>query len=346
MHSEYVSASDGWIKLNANENPFPPSLQTLQAIQQASSLTQYYPDPYSPQLLDAIATHHQITKEQVVVGAGCSSLLHWIVQAFCTPQPNQGLIYYEPCYPLYRQLPIAHNIQHTPLTLNNNLQIDWPLYNNPQGSLCLLTNPHSPTGFAIPEHTIRSILNTFNGMVVIDEAYALFSLKDYTHLINEYPNLIIVRTFSKSHSLAGLRVAYTIGNPTHIQRISHLQGPYAVHSIGSVAALTALKDTAYTHKTTQKIIQLRNKMKLFFDELGWSMGGLECNFVFVRPRNLQGKESPQVAEFFYQQLKHNKILVRYFPEHPLTASWIRISVGTDSQLDVLFSTIKKIIQSS
>jgi histidinol-phosphate aminotransferase len=199
-----------------------------------------------------------------------------------------------------------------------------------------LTSPNAPTGVGFANAGIEKILASFHGILVVDEAYAPFASENAVPLLARYPRLVVVRTFSKSHALAGIRVGYALAHPDLIGLLDRVKDSYNVSRLSQAAALAALGDTSYYDAIIGRIKATRDAcVAEFSTQRGWFTYPSQANFIFTEPCDARGGTGPDVAKALYDFLFARKILVRHFPSHALTASFLRISVGTDDEMLVL-----------
>jgi histidinol-phosphate aminotransferase len=202
-----------------------------------------------------------------------------------------------------------------------------------------LTSPNAPTGVAFANAELEEILQRFDGLLIVDEAYAPFAPENAVALLAHYPRLVIVRTLSKAHALAGLRVGYALAHPQVIELLDRVRDSYNVSRLSQAAAVAAIEDTEYYAGVTAKVVMTRDAALANFDRRGWFTYRSQANFIFTEPKNARGETGPAVAKSAYDFLFAHKVLVRYFASHALTASFLRISVGTDDEMLVLQNTL-------
>jgi len=203
-----------------------------------------------------------------------------------------------------------------------------------------ITSPNAPTGVAFSNAHLERVLATYKGLLVVDEAYAPFAEENAIPLLAKYPNLVIVRTLSKAHALAGIRVGYALAQPELIGLLDRVRDSYNVSRLSQAAALAALGDAAYYSTMVQKVQATRDaSLARLADSRGWFTYPSQANFVFTEPKNARGESGPAVAKSAYDFLCSRKVLVRHFPSHALTAPFLRISVGTDGEMLILNDTL-------
>ena len=332
----------GWIKLNTNENAYPPSPRVVEALQREigtdGASLRLYPSPTSAPLRAAVARRHGLSPENVCIGNGGDDILNLLVRCFCGPEVAGA--WTVPSYSLY---PVLIGLEGAPvqaLEFGRDLRLPVEAIVRSQAPICFLTTPNAPTGVAFAPEDLRAAIGGFAGLLVADETYAPFAERDIASWVREFPNLCVTRSFSKSHCLAGQRIGYALAHPEVINLLDRVRDSYNVSRLSQVAALAAFEDVGYYDGLVQTIRATRDR---FFDELtqrrGWFTYPSQTNFVFTEPRDAAGHTGPEVVKSFYDHLVANKILVRLFPSHPLTRNFARISIGTHEEMNRLGQTI-------
>ena len=326
-----------YIKLNTNECPYPPSPAALTAMQaQVNEHLRLYPDPNGDVLKDAVADYYGLTRAQIFVGNGSDEVLAHIFHGlFKHAQPVLFPDISYSFYPVYANL---YQIATQVMPLAADFSLDLSTYPTQNGGI-IFPNPNAPTGMAVGLDTIEALLqrNT-QSVVVVDEAYIDFGGTTAIPLVETYPNLVVVQTFSKSRSLAGLRVGFAVGHPdlmAALERIKNSFNSYPLGRLAIVGAAAAMQDRAYFQHTCQQIINAREWTVTQLAQLGFQVLPSTANFVFARPP--QGN-----AESLYQQLKTNGILVRYFNK-PRINEYLRITIGTDAEMQALINQLKLLL---
>jgi len=341
-------AEPGWVKLNTNECPYPPSPRVREALlreigDDGASL-RLYPNPTSAALRAGVAQLHGLSASQVCIGNGSDDLLNLLVRAFCTHEA--GLGFTMPSYSLYPVLVEIQDGRSTVLELDRSMQLPLERMRASTARAFILTSPNAPTGVAFGNAVIEQALQAFPGVLVVDEAYALFARENAVALLARYPRLIIVRTLSKAYALAGLRVGYALAHPELIAVLDRVRDSYNVNRLSQVAALAALDDRAYYDAVVARIVATRERSLQGFATRGWFTYPSQTNFIFTEPRDARGASGPAVARALYDFLYAHRVLVRYFPSHALTAAFLRISVGTDDEMQALNHQIDSWLQTS
>ncbi|MEM7561727.1 MAG: histidinol-phosphate transaminase [Pseudomonadota bacterium] len=326
-----------YIKLNTNENPYPPSpaISALLREQDVNQLKRY-PDPSSTDLVHTLAEYYAVAPTEVFVGNGSDEVLAHIFQAFF--QKPEPLLFPDISYSFYPVYCGLYRIDYRQVPLDSNFCIDVDDYRQANGGI-IIPNPNAPTGMALELAAIRQLLaDNPESVVVVDEAYVDFGADSCVPLISEYPNLLVVQTFSKSRSLAGIRIGYAIGQATLIeglQRVKNSFNSYPVDSISSQIASAAVKDMVHFKKCRDQIIVNREKLSAGLNKLEFEVFPSQANFVFTRHARLS-------AESLYRELKSGGILVRYFNK-PRIDNFLRITVGTESECEALLDALKILI---
>ena len=368
----------GWVKLNTNECPYPPSPRVAEALRceigtDGASL-RLYPNPKSAPLRAAVATHHGLGEENVCIGNGSDDILNLLVRIFCdaarvslgrrslgeggrpvisvptdsSEEPNPitgqetraaaGFMF--PSYSLYPVLVGIQDGRSAVIEFDRSMRLPVEKIAASQAQVFFLTSPNAPTGIGFANAEIERILETFQGVLVVDEAYVPFARENVVPLLARFPRLVIVRTFSKAYALAGIRVGYALAQPEIIGLLDRVRDSYNVNRLSQVAAVAALGDSVYHEAMLAKVIATRDaNLARFEGERRWFTYPSQGNFIFTEPKNARGESGPAVAKLAYDFLCSRKVLVRHFPSHALTASFLRISVGTDGEMLVLNETL-------
>jgi histidinol-phosphate aminotransferase len=332
----------GWVKLNTNECPYPPSPRVAAALQRELGGTgaslRLYPDPASRALRAAVARMHGLGDANVGIGNGSDDLLNLLVRCFCGPSAAAGFTL--PSYSLYPVLVGIQGAGAVPVALDRGMRLPVERIAASGASIFFLTSPNAPTGVGFSNADVLSILDSFAGMVVVDEAYAPFARENAIGLLADHPRLVVVRTLSKAYALAGIRVGYALADASVIALIDRVRDSYNVSRLSQVAALAALGDPDYYLAIVDKIKATRDfYQERWSRERGWFTFPSQANFISTEPRDRAGRTGPAVAKAAFDFLFSRKVLVRHFPSDALTASFLRISVGTDDEMLVLDETL-------
>ena len=328
-----------WIKLNTNENPYPPSPRVAEAITaELGDPLRKYPNPISAPLREKLAEHfHLPSADWAFVGNGSDEILNLLIRTFCDEEQSAG--YMVPSYSLYPVLLSIQNAKQVVVDFDSSMTLPVEDIANCGAKLFFLTSPNAPTGVGFTTDTIRKLAEQYPGVLVVDEAYGAFAEESAISLVEEFPNLCVTRTFSKSHSLAGMRVGYLLGNPELVGLLDKVRDSYNVNRLSQAAGLAAISDVEYYDGLTRKIIETRQACQKRWEALGWFSYPSQANLIFTQPVNSRGEKGAEVAKSLFDFLVGEKILVRYFGNDPRTDSFLRISVGSDSEMETLNETI-------
>ncbi|MDA1140490.1 MAG: histidinol-phosphate transaminase [Planctomycetota bacterium] len=324
---------DDFIKLNTNENPYPPSMKVYDAIrEEVNTNLRKYPDPVCQAVRDKAAVIYGLTADQIIVGNGSDDLLTMICRAFVSE--GELIVQPYPTYSLYEALAQIQNakMKSIPFTEFNHLPEDLAV---PGAKVTFVANPNSPTGTVVSFEELSEFAGRIKGILVVDEAYVDFGERNSLPLVQEHDNVIILRTFSKSFSMAGLRVGLGFAHPGLIHGLMKVKDSYNVSRISQAAALAALEDTEYTEAMIGRVRSTRGRLVVALQVLGLHVYSSHSNFLWVRC-------SQPSAKSIYEELKLRKILVRFF-NHPGLDDCIRITVGTDDQTDTLIDALKDLM---
>ncbi|MFC5604535.1 histidinol-phosphate transaminase [Sporosarcina koreensis] len=328
------------IKLNTNENPYPPSPLVKEAIaEQLEGQLRLYPSPTADSLRETIAETVGVSKDEVFIGNGSDEVLAFSFMAFFHPgKPIHFPSITYSFYPVYAKL---FNIPYELVRVNEDFTLPAELFFGSEGGV-ILPNPNAPTSLYMELSSIESILiNNPDTVVIIDEAYIDFATVSAVELVKSYENLLVVQTTSKSRSLAGLRVGYAIGHPGLIKalvRIKDSFNSYTIDRLALAGATAAFKDRAYFDKTIMKIKETRSRFIETLQEMGFHVLPSQANFVFAT-------HADRAASDLYLQLKEEGILVRHFNQ-PGIENYLRISIGTDEQMDCLLRKLEQLLMVS
>jgi histidinol-phosphate aminotransferase len=325
------------IKLNTNESPYGPPPGALEAIRTATDDTlRLYSDPTSERLRAVIARAHDVEMDQIFVGNGSDEVLAHAFQALL--QHDAPLLTPDITYSFYPVYCGLYGITHQPVPLDDAMQIDVADYLCPCAGI-VLPNPNAPTGIALGLGRIETLLRAHpDRVVVIDEAYVDFGADTAIPLARHHPNLLVVRTLSKSHALAGLRVGYAIGQPDLIEALNRVKdsfNSYPLDRLAQAGAAAAIADREWLARTTGKIIKTRIGLTSSLRGLGFEVLPSQANFVFVRHPD---HDAAQLAA----ALRERAIIVRHF-RTPRIAEWLRITIGTDEECRILTDALGAIL---
>ncbi len=326
------------VKLNTNENPYGPSPRVLEALRaEATDSLRLYPDPNSDKLREAIAAFHGVEAGQVFVGNGSDEVL---AHAFLALLKHDAPILFPDIsysfYPVYCGL---YDIEYREIPLTDSFEIRVDDYFVPNGGI-IFPNPNAPTARLLDLGEIERLLakNT-DSVVVVDEAYIDFGGESAVGLVRKYPQLLVVHTLSKSHSLAGLRVGYAIGQAELIEalvRVKDSFNSYPLDRFAQAGAVASMQDREYFDQTRRKVMATREKLVADLAALGFEVLPSAANFVFARHPQRDGAELAQA-------LRSRSIIVRHFRKPARIAPFLRITVGTDEQCQALVAALKELL---
>ncbi|SEF74370.1 histidinol-phosphate transaminase [Marinobacterium lutimaris] len=322
-------------KLNTNENPYPPAPGAAEAIKSfATDRLRLYPDPNASRLKEALASEFETDSSKIFVGNGSDEVLALAFMAFFRqPKP---LLMPETSYSFYDVYANLYAIDHQKIPLTHDFRIELDDYPSENGGI-IFANPNAPTGVALPLSAIKTLLErNQDSVVLVDEAYVDFGGESAASLVDEFPNLLVVQTFSKSRSLAGMRIGYAIGSVELIdglERVKNSFNSYPLDMLAIEAGCASLADKNYFSQTCQRIMQTREQSREALQALGFEVLPSATNFLFAKHGELSGSE-------LMTYLREHNILVRHFSK-PLIADYLRITVGTDAEMALLIETLRQ-----
>lgn len=322
------------IKLNTNENPYPPSPEVQKAIDSCSPQSlRLYPDPASRKLNSAIAERHGLKESQVFTGVGSDDVLAMCFLTFFGS--DKPLLFPDITYAFYPVWAEMLRIPYELIPLNDDFEIVPEDYCRKNGGI-IFPNPNAPTGALLPLENIEQIIKANpDSVVIVDEAYIDFGGKSAVPLIDKYDNLIVVQTFSKSRALAGMRIGFAMSNEKLIKALNDVKysfNSYTMNRQVIEAGAASVKDEEYFQSTISKIIATRERSKAEFTKLGFKFKDSMSNFIFVTHPLWDAKE-------LFAALKEKHIFVRYL-KGKRTDNYLRISIGTDEEMDTLFEFLR------
>jgi len=323
------------IKLNTNENPYPPSPRVLQAWKEMDlSAMRLYPDPTANVLVEAIAAEYKVKKEQVFVGVGSDDVLAMAFQAFFNS--DQPVLFPDITYSFYDVWAELFGIPYRCPKLNENFEIVKEDYMGQNGGI-VFPNPNAPTGIQMPLEDIEEIVRANQDVVVIvDEAYVDFGAQSALPLIEKYDNLLVVQTFSKSRSMAGMRIGYAFGSETLIRYLNDVQysfNSYTMNSPSLLLGAPCVADRAYFQETVANIQKTREWTQQELKRLGFEFADSKANFIFVTHPSCPAKE-------LFEALRKRHIYVRYFAK-PRIDQYLRITVGTQEEMETFIEFLEE-----
>ncbi|GKT11692.1 MAG: histidinol-phosphate aminotransferase [Thiomicrorhabdus sp.] len=328
---------DNLIKLNTNENPYPPSPKVIAAIQaQNGESLKLYPDPSAEVLKETIADYYQLNTNQVFVGNGSDEVLAHTFQALL--KHDKPLLFPDITYSFYPVYCGLFQVDYETIPLTEHFEIDINDYHQNAGAI-IFPNPNAPTGRLLTLDTIENLLKQHpNQVVVVDEAYIDFGGETAVSLVKQYNNLLVIQTLSKSRSLAGIRVGLALGHPDLIdalERVKNSFNSYPLDRLAIYAAKAAFEDDAYFKESCQKIINTRDQLTQTLAQLGFNVIPSAANFIFT-------SHTTMPAEQIAAALREKSIIVRYFNK-PRINQYLRITIGTDLENQQLCDALTIII---
>ena len=338
----------GLIKLNTNENPYPPAPAVLRAIKAATDARlRLYPNPTAQVLREKLAKLHSCKAENIFVGNGSDEVLALAVRAFVEPEggmvkASRSMVqYFTPSYSLYPVLAETHGAKINAVPLKPDFSIPsipelrkgkaW----NFNAALTLVTTPNAPSGRGYATAELERLCLAHRGVVLLDEAYVDFADANAMGLGLKYPHVLVARTFSKAYSLCFQRVGYCVGNPELIEALDKIRDSYNVNGLGQIAAVATLENLPYYRKNFAQIIATRARLSEELAGLGFEVLPSQTNFILAKP---PGK----AAEQWLELLREKKILVRWF-KYPEVREYLRITIGTDAEAKALVRAAKAIL---
>ena len=324
------------IKLNTNENPYGPSPR-VKAVQDNEDLLRLYPDPTASVLVDALAEYHGVDASQVFVGVGSDDVLAMSFLTFFNS--DKPILFPDITYSFYDVWAELFRIPYKQMPLDENFRLKIDDYKGENGGI-VFPNPNAPTGiYESLDHVEEIIKNNPDVIVIVDEAYIDFGGETALPLIDKYDNLVVVRTFSKSRSMAGLRIGYAISNSELIKALNDVKYSYNSYTMNRpslVLGVESIHDDAYFREKVGQIIATREIFVNEIAELGFTCLPCSANFVFATHESIPAKE-------IFAAAKENNIYVRYF-DKPRIDNYLRISIGTDAEMDAFVAFLKGYVE--
>ncbi len=327
----------GVIKLNTNENPYPPSPSVQKVLDGFDiSRMRLYPTPDAEVLVNAIAKRYNVKPSQVFVGVGSDDVISMAFLTFFNS--DKPIFFPDITYSFYDVWADVYKIPYETKPLKSDFTINPDDYKAENGGI-IFPNPNAPTGVLESLDMIEEILKANpDSVVMIDEAYVDFGGESCLPLVEKYENLLVIQTYSKSRSMAGMRIGYAIGSEKLIKFMNDVKfsiNSYTMNTVTQLCGAAAIEDEEYFQSTVNKIIATRERSKEKLAELGFTFTDSKSNFIFAKPN---GKS----AKFIFDELKKRKIYVRYWNK-PVICDYLRITVGTDEEMDALFNVLEEII---
>jgi histidinol-phosphate aminotransferase len=325
-----------YMKLNSNENPFPPSKLILEAIKNAADeKLRFYPDPLSGKLRETFAKSNNLKVENIFIGNGSDEIFTLIFRGFIEHNGLAAFPY--PSYSLYYTMAEAHGIKYEKINLVKPFDVDFNKFLTKKYNLVIVANPNNPTGRGCDIDEIRKFLKKFKGLLVVDEAYVDFYGESAIDLIDEFDNVIVTRSLSKSYSLAGLRVGLAIAHMEIVRGLIKLKDSYNINRISEAGAVAAIKDIKSFKYNIEMLVNNKDYLETELKKLDFEIIQSKANFLFSTHPKIKAKQ-------IYEELKKKKILIRYF-DGPIQSDYVRITVGTMMQIKSLITELSAIVKS-
>ncbi len=326
-----------YVKLNTNENPYPPSPKALEAIRLATDESlRLYPDPNCQQLKGAIADHYGVKRDQVFVGNGSDEVLALSFITFF--RQRLPLLFPDVTYSFYEVYCDLFNIASRRIPLADDFSVHTEDYVQPNGGI-IFANANALTGHCLEPFHIRDLLEK-NGdsVVAIDEAYIDFGGETVIPLVQEFQNLLVIQTFSKARSLAGLRVGFAVGHEELVEGLERAKNSFNSYPLGRLAlagATAAIQDDAYFQETRRTVMKTRERVVVQLKRMGFELVPSQANFLLMEHPSVRGRE-------IYEKLRDQGILVRYFNK-PRVANHLRVTIGTEEEMDQFLFKLESIV---
>ncbi|MDR0856322.1 MAG: histidinol-phosphate transaminase [Clostridiales bacterium] len=322
----------GYTKLNTNENPYPPAPGVAAVLQNTDIASlRLYPDPNATALAAALARLHGVRPENIYVGNGSDEVLALAFPTFFNPAPAAPILTPDVGYSFYPVYAALYGLPLQRVAVHTDFSVDIADYKPAAGQGVVIANPNAPTSRALATAALEALVQRFTGkIVIIDEAYADFAAENAVGLIDRYDNVCVVRTLSKSYSLAGMRVGYAVAPAPLIAALKKIRdcfNSYPVDALAQRVALAAVRDAAHHEKTVALVCATRARTAAALQKKGCTVQPSAANFLFIRPADGD-------AQALFSRLRAQKILVRHW-NAPRIDEWLRITVGTDAEMDTL-----------
>ncbi|MBV6621799.1 MAG: histidinol-phosphate transaminase [Rivularia sp. (in: Bacteria)] len=323
------------IKLNSNENPYPPSPKVKDVLQNFDwEWLRRYPDSSATDFRKAVSETLDVPRDWIIVGNGSDEVLNLVIRA-CT-DANRKVVYPMPTYVLYRTLVEMQPAQTVEIDYPEDYKLPIDKLVKVDGAVTFIATPNSPSGHVVPLEDLRELASRLSGVLVIDEAYCDFAANDALSVVKEFDNVISIRTLSKGYSLAGIRLGFGIANPKLLSGLYKIKDSYNIDAIACAIGAAAMRDQNYKNRCAEKVGISRRKLSTDLEKLGFKVWDSQTNFLLTQPP--QGN-----AENIYLKLKEQGILIRYFKQEGLEDK-LRIAVGTDEENKILVTALSTLIQ--
>ena len=324
-----------YIKLNTNENPYPPHPAVAKAAEEAAKTLRLYPDTESTSLRNALAGRLGVTADELIITNGSDEVLNFAFMAFC--DRHTPAVFADITYGFYPVIAKLNNIPYETISLREDYTIDVREYEGINKNICI-ANPNAPTGIALSLEEVEQIVRTNpDNIIIIDEAYVDFGARSAVPLLYRYDNLLITQTFSKSRSLAGGRLGFILGAKDLIADMNTLRNasnPYNINRMTAKAGIVTLRENTYFKNSCQAIQFNRRYTSRALEALGFEILPSSANFLFIRSERIGGEE-------LYLRLKEKGVLIRHFSD-PKISDWNRVTIGTKVQMDKFLAKVEEI----
>jgi histidinol-phosphate aminotransferase len=335
MPGEQPDNIDEFVKLNTNENPFPPSQKVITAIrEEAGDSLRRYPNPNAQKVRETFAEQNGLTPENIFVANGSDEIFTLLFRGFIEKEGLAAFCY--PSYALYYTMAEANGIKYEKINFDQDFNVPFDKLLKKKYDMVILCNPNNPTGTGVPLNGIKTFLAKYKGLLVVDEAYVDFYNESAINLIKDYDNLIVTRSFSKSYSLAGLRVGIAVAQDKIIEGFLKLKDSYNVDRLAAAGALAALLDQKAFKYSVEMVKNNKDYMESRLESLGFEIVPSKANFLFVRHPDILSKD-------LYETLKAKKILIRHH-KGPIQENYVRITVGSMMEIKSLVKAIEEILE--
>lgn len=323
------------IKLNTNENPYPPAPGVRKAMEQFDmDSLRLYPDPTASALVKVLAEYYHVKPEQVFVGVGSDDVLAMAFMTFFNSE--KPILFPDITYSFYPVWADEFKIPYETVPLDDELRIVKEDYYKENGGV-IFPNPNAPTALALGISDVEDIIrHNQDVIVIVDEAYVDFGAESALRLVDKYENLLVVQTFSKSRSMAGMRIGFAIGNPALIKYLNDVKysfNSYTMNQTSLKYGVEAVLDEAYFREVTGRIVETRERAKKVLGEMGFSFPDSKANFLFITHPDFAAKD-------LFEALKKEDIYVRYFPL-PRIDNYLRVTIGTDGQMEAFYEFLRR-----
>lgn len=323
------------VKLNTNENPYPPSPNAIDVLRNLDAeWLRRYPDPFAREFCAAVSEALDVPADRIIVGNGSDDLLNVLVRA-CAEGSDRAIVYPTPTYVLYRTLSAMQPADAVEIKYPDTFELPIDELIAARGAITFVASPNSPSGHVVPIDQLRDLADRVSGVLAIDEAYVDFAESSALPLVQEFENVIVLRTLSKGYSLAGLRMGFAIAQPSLLSGLFKVKDSYNIDAIATLVGAAAMRDQAYKNACAEKVKASRSILTDELRKLGFKVGESHGNFVLAMP-------ATHSAEQLYLGLKQQGILVRYFNQPRLTDK-LRITVGTEAQNQRLLETLSELM---